>query len=60
MRFSHDVQRGLGGGQSLVCPGELLLEASDLGLLGGECADLRAGLLTVEDPGVALLAPLAD
>ena len=44
----------------LVRPGELLLEASDLGLLGDEFADLRAGLLTVENPGVALLAPLAD
>src|SRR5690606_40601350 len=27
--FSHDVQCGLGGGQSLVCAGELLLEAGD-------------------------------
>ena len=60
MRFSHDVQGGFGGGQSLVRAVELPLEASDLGLLGGEFADLRAGGFAVEDAGVALLAPLGD
>lgn len=60
MCSSHDFQRSLGGGQSLVRSLQLAFEACDLGLLGGEFADLVAGLLSVEDAGIALFAPLAD
>ena len=46
--------------QPLVRAGEFAGEPGDLGLLGGELADLLAGFLAGEDPGVALFAPFAD
>lgn len=39
---------------------ELTLEPGDLGLLGGEFADVGAGRFALQHPGVALLAPRAD
>src|SRR5215207_7853676 len=60
MRFSHDVQGGFGGAQPLAHPGVLPRETGDLGLLGGEPANLSAGPFARQHPGVALLAPFAD
>src|SRR6185312_8945402 len=58
--FSHDVQGGLGGVQPLVCASEFAGEPRDLGLFGGEPANLLAGPFARQHPGVALLAPFAD
>ena len=60
VRFSHDVQCGLGGGQPLVHAGEFTCETGDLSLLGGEPADPLPGPLARQHPGVALLAPFTD
>ena len=58
--FSHDVQGGLGGAQPLAQPGVLPGEPGDLGLLGGQFADLLTGPFARQHARVALLAPLAD
>ena len=58
--FSHDLQSCLSGGQPPGCPVEFTLQPGDLGLLGGEPADFRPGRLVPKQPGVAVLAPLAD
>jgi hypothetical protein len=60
VRFSHDVQGGLGGVQPLVQTGIFLREPGDLSLLGGQLADLLARLLARQHAGIALLTPLAD
>src|SRR6476659_4092972 len=60
MCFSHDVQGGLGGVQPFVCASEFAGEPRDLGLFGGEPANLLAGPFARQHPGVALLAPFAD
>ncbi|OYD60999.1 hypothetical protein BDB13_5923 [Rhodococcus sp. OK302] len=58
--LSYDVQSGFGGGQSLVRPGKFAGQSRDLGLFGGQFADLLARFLTLEYSGIALLAPFAD
>ncbi|KXF55759.1 hypothetical protein AXA44_36615 [Rhodococcus sp. SC4] len=57
MRLSHDQQHSFGDSQLLVRTLELACESDDLGLFGGELADLLVGLLTVENAGVVLFAP---
>src|SRR6202008_5131775 len=53
VRFSHDVQGGLGGVQPLVCASEFAGEPRDLGLFGGEPANLLSPPFSAQHPRVA-------
>lgn len=67
MRFSHDFQGGLRGGQLLLAGRELLFQSGDFRLLLGQLAAFlgaaaggAGGVVPVEDARVAQPAPLDD